>query len=348
MLQELFDIKSGSDEHFAPELDGIIEDYARSYHALLTPLYHVVPWGDLIVDRDRFYEIYERTRALMPDFAQANAGDIASVLEQYPASLMVFRMITGYTWNELSDILRNVRDTAVSAGKLKAFERCDALSDVPGPAERNRAHLHSIAEAVWGIIRGELMRLPEDMPEGEFRTRQHKVDTTDGWETVERCAAGGVGYVDLLYERYTCRPFAYVRDALSEKKGDILEKALMAFFEDEGIPYDPVPVNSVDGWLQAPDYFLPDRESPVVALEAKIAADGGTARDKASRIERLALMCAEQDVMVVAAVDGKGFRRFNDVMLPIIRNTEGRTYTLQNLEEMLEIDRIAALRGRAD
>jgi len=84
---------------------------------------------------------------------------------------------------------------------------------------------------------------------------------------------------------------------------------------------------------------------PEVALEAKIAEDGGIARDKASRIERLARMCQERDVLLIAAIDGKGFRRFGDVMLPIIRNTRGYIYTLQNLDRIAGIERVQKLRG---
>ncbi|MFO8008358.1 MAG: hypothetical protein R6V05_11565, partial [Candidatus Brocadiia bacterium] len=104
--------------------------------------------------------------------------------------------------------------------------------------------------------------------------------------------------------------------------------------------------NTVDGWPQAPDFFLPNRTQPEVALESKIAEDGGTARDKASRIERLGRMCRERDVLLIAAIDGKGFRRFGDVMLPIIRNTRGHTYTLQNLDRIADIKEVQDLRRR--
>jgi hypothetical protein len=257
---------------------------------------------------------------------------------------MVFRLMTGYTWAELSDVVRTAKEARIGRQKIRSMERAASLQDIPGPEKKNADQLRVLAEVIHGVIEGRIMRLPDDVDPDDFRTRQHKVDTREGWESLERCAADGVGYVDLLYERYTGRPFAYVRDALSERKGDVLEEALVSLFEAERIPYERVTDNSAEGWPQAPDFFLPERVRPAIALESKIAEDGGTARDKASRIERLARMCQQRDVLLVAAIDGKGFRRFRDVMLPIIRITRGHTYTLQNLDRMVDIDRVQKLR----
>jgi hypothetical protein len=348
VLQHLFAIQEASSGENGARVAEIIEAYARHYETLLTPLYHVVPWGDLVIDRDAFLEAYQSTRDLLPDFASATADEIARVLLRFPPSLMVFRLMTGYTWNELSDIVRTAKEVRVSGQKIRSMERAASLADIPGSEEANADYLRALAEAIHGVIEGGIMRLPEDVDPEDFRTRQHKVDTRDGWKSVERCAAGGVGYADLLYERYTGRPFAYVRDALSERKGDVLEEALVALFEGEQIPYERVTDNTVEGWPQAPDFFLPDRTQPEVALESKIAEDGGTARDKASRIERLARMCRERDVLLIAAIDGKGFRRFGDVMLPIIRNTRGHTYTLQNLDRIADVERVQKLRRRQE
>ncbi|MFW6119000.1 MAG: hypothetical protein ACOC7S_01545, partial [Planctomycetota bacterium] len=76
----------------------------------------------------------------------------------------------------------------------------------------------------------------------------------------------------------------------------------------------------------------------------RVPADGGKARDKASRIERLARMCDRQEVLLVAVIDGTGFRRVGDTTLPIVRSTRGHTYTLQNLESLCEIPRVQRLR----
>lgn len=46
----------------------------------------------------------------------------------------------------------------------------------------------------------------------------------------------------------------------------------------------------------------------------------------------------------MALVDGKGFRRFNDVLLPTVRNTRGHTYTLETMDELLRVDEVLSLR----
>jgi hypothetical protein len=257
---------------------------------------------------------------------------------------MVFRLIVGYTWDELSDILLVKAAASVSAQKLQQIERSRSLQDIPG---RFKSDLFApIADAIYGIVEGSVMSLPEELDPKEFRSRQHKIDTLKGWESVGRCASGEVDYSDLLYERYTGRPFAYVRDALSEKKGNILEDALAALLRDAGIPYDRIDDNLAPGFEQAPDYLLPNRESPTIAIEAKLAEDGGAARDKASRIERLRRPCEERGITLMALVDGKGFRRFNDVLLPTVRNTRGHTYTLETINQLLMVDELLHLRKR--
>ncbi len=137
---------------------------------------------------------------------------------------MVFRLITGYTWSELSDILLTKLDTSVQPQKLQRIERADALDQVPGPPGDDV--ISKLGEALFGIVKGTLMALPEDLESDRFRSRQDKIDTEKGWASVHDCATQGVSLADLLYERYTGRPFAYVRDALSSQKGDILEDAL--------------------------------------------------------------------------------------------------------------------------
>lgn len=81
-----------------------------------------------------------------------------------------------------------------------------------------------------------------------------------------------------------------------------------------------------------------------MALEAKLAEDGGTARDKAARIERFCIEARKKGVSPIAVIDGKGFYRLNDVTAPILKNTRGETFTLKTLERILGLPQIAALK----
>jgi hypothetical protein len=342
LLQHLVALTPTAPEALALRLESVLLDAARRYQLRLTPLYHAVPWSDWIIEPAAFTKVFRRTVALVGDFSAMTAEGIAGAIARYPRSLMVFRLLTGYTWSELSDILATKLDANVSPQKLQQIERCDTPEDIPGRLdEATRA---ALGIGLDSIVRKTLMALPPDLDPVRFRSRQDKIDTADGWASVAQCATDGVGLSDLLYERYTGRPFAYVRDALSEQKGDILEDALEALLQEHRIPYDRITDNSIPGFEQAPDYALPDRLSPTIVIESKLAEDGGTARDKASRIERLRHTCDRRGILLMALVDGKGFRRFNDVLLPIIRNTRGHTYTLETLPSIVEVEELRRLR----
>lgn len=134
-------------------------------------------------------------------------------------------------------------------------------------------------------------------------------------------------------------------DASSSIKADILEGALVRLLAENAIPFYRTRARErIPGWEQAPDFLLPTREQPVVVVEAKLAEDGGTARDKAARIERLCREARKKGVLPVAVIDGKGFYRINDVTAPILRNTLGETYTLKTLPRLLELAEIKRLR----
>lgn len=342
LLQRLITLTETSKGDLAPQVESLLVEVSRQYQTRLTPLYHAVPWSDWIIERETFLKIFRLTSELVGDFSVISAPRISETISRYPRSLMVFRLVTGYTWNEFSDILLTKLDTGIQPQKLQQIERAETIEDVPGRPSEDA--IRKLGEALFGIVEKTLMVLPDDLDPDRFRSRQDKIDTEEGWASVHRCVTEGISLADLLYERYTGRPFAYVRDALSEQKGDILEDALENLLKEHRIPYDRITDNEIPGFEQAPDYALPDRQKPVVVIESKLAEDGGTARDKASRIERLRHTCEKRAIMLMAIVDGKGFRRFNDVLLPIIRNTRGYTYTLETLPSIVEVEQIRRLR----
>lgn len=341
ILQRLVAWTSTAPRNLAPRVDALLIEVARRYRTRLAPLYHAVPWSDWIVEPAAFREVFQMTAKLTGGFTGITARKITETIGRFPRSLMVFRLITGYTWNELSDILLTKLDTTIQPQKLQQIERAEAMDQVPGPPGEDV--ITKLGDALFGIVERTLMVLPEDLEPERFRSRQDKFDTEKGWASVNRCTTQGVPLAELLYERYTGRPFAYVRDALSSQKGDILEDALEKLLQDYRIPYDRITDNKAPGFEQAPDYALPHRREPTVVIESKLAEDGGTARDKASRIERLRHTCNRRGIELMAVVDGKGFRRFNDVLLPIIRNTKGYTYTLETLAVIVEAEPIRRL-----
>lgn len=66
--------------------------------------------------------------------------------------------------------------------------------------------------------------------------------------------------------------------------------------------------------------------------------DGGTARDKALRFERL----HEESVRLggiplLAVLGGLGWMRVNDTLGPVVRGCDGRVFSVSNLDEMLTV-----------
>jgi hypothetical protein len=81
-------------------------------------------------------------------------------------------------------------------------------------------------------------------------------------------------------------------------------------------------------------------------LECKLTNDGGTARDKAARFRSLRAEANRLGgVPVFAILEGLGWRRMADALGPVIRDTDGRTFFLGTLSEMLQTEPFPSLRG---
>ncbi len=93
---------------------------------------------------------------------------------------------------------------------------------------------------------------------------------------------------------------------------------------------------------QAPDFLVPDQFQPVVLLEAKLAEDDGTARDKVTRVQHLAelrdqrLQSGALSFEVVACVDGRGFGIRREDVKKLLIATKGRLFTLQTVEYIID------------
>jgi hypothetical protein len=63
-------------------------------------------------------------------------------------------------------------------------------------------------------------------------------------------------------------------------------------------------------FLPAPDFIIPDEFNPVALIEAKLAEDDGTVRDKVARVQRLRTLRDESGHTydVIACIAGRGFK----------------------------------------
>lgn len=91
--------------------------------------------------------------------------------------------------------------------------------------------------------------------------------------------------------------------------------------------------------LPAPDFVVFDDTDTLRAmLECKGANDGGTARDKALRFERLRDEAIRLGgIPLLGVLRGLGWTRVNDTLGPVVRDCDGRVFTLSTLPEMLTV-----------
>ena len=100
----------------------------------------------------------------------------------------------------------------------------------------------------------------------------------------------------------------------------------------------------------APDFVVYDASGTLRAmLECKGANDGGTARDKALRFQRLREESVRLGgVPLLAVLGGIGWARVNDTLGPVVRDTDGRVFTLETLDQMLSVQPFPQLLGLTD
>ncbi|MGH7487836.1 MAG: hypothetical protein ACREMY_19875, partial [bacterium] len=177
--------------------------------------------------------------------------------------------------------------------------------------------------------------------------RFDKVDTRDGSRSIKQALAhGGDMYAELLYERILGRPFATHRDAVSDMVGDALEDNIMKVLVARGIEAKKTGKREkVPTFEQAPDIIAPYTGSIAdvnVAIEAKLAEDDGTARDKVARVLRLRANEDERETagekrrQVVAVLDGRGFGVREPDLSRLLIACDGYVFTGAELDKLVE------------
>ena len=209
------------------------------------------------------------------------------------------------------------------------------------------------AKTIVAAIDGSLFG---DPPAG-LKSKQEKPDTEGGWESVRGFAAGGVPFGLFLHQRHYGGAFRQVLDATSTRRGDLIEDAVEALFQQHRVPFIRTGAHNQEEIARrfevrvtpAPDFVVFDNNDTLRAmLECKGTNNGGTARDKALRFARLREESVRLGgVPLIAVLGGIGWARINDALGPVVRDTEGRVFTLATLTSMLEVASFPALIGIA-
>jgi hypothetical protein len=310
----------------------------RLYVPHLAPDYAYVPVEDFY-ELPYFERAYARAAEATANFTRVSAADLEAAIAADPIVLLPLRVITGLLKNEFAGATRLVAETLgldpLSASKVDSMER----SGTAASAEQAEVAALTLDEIMQGRLFGS--------PPGELKSKQQKPDTVHGWETVRDCAARGVPYSMFLHQRHYGGAFRQVLDATSTLRGGLIEDAVEALFAEHGILYIRTGAHNqadIEARFEvtvrpAPDFVVYDESDNLRAmLECKGANDGGTARDKALRFERL----RDESVRLggtplIGVVGGLGWTRVNDTLGPVVRDCDGRVFSVGNLTEMLTV-----------
>lgn len=317
----------------------------RVYVPHLTPDFAYIHWREEY-DLPAVAKAYELAHALTSRFLKVDVDSLAEVMDAEPTTLRIFRLLLGFTTQEFAASTVIAGDSigvpALANSAVKSMEN-------GRPAPKNAARLAAIV--VDRALRGELFPAPE----GDIRSKIDKPDTAKGWESVREYAEKGVPLPVFLHQRHYGGAFRQLLDATSGKRGDIVEDAVEEIFKDNGIkfvrtgPSNHEVIEKSFGLTvkPAPDFIVHDAKGGLRAmLECKQANDGGTARDKAARFSTLRGESVRLGgVPLFAILAGLGWRRTSDTLGPVVRDTDGRVFTVPTLEEMLEVEPFPGLVG---
>ena len=304
---------------------------------------------------DDFDAAYKKLFSHTEGFTCVDLKSLVAALTESPEVLAPLRMILGFTYNELAVAVKLIDpDSSARGDTLKKLERSPSTKVVGKSAEKRARLIEAVATTIMAVMDGSILQLPDSV-HALFHSKLDKRDTRDGWSSVVDDSKG-VPYSALLYQRYVGGVWRQIQDAYSEIKGDnLLENPIAVLFDKAGVPYSRAGsgTRGADrsakdfGFSPGPDFVVPD-DSPAVIIESKVVEDGGTARDKASRIKNLADAAKHRGVLACAVVDGKGWRERLSALADVVIATEGRTYSLATLPQLLELPEIDALRGTSN
>lgn len=319
-----------------------------AYVADMAPDFAYVHWRDEY-ELPQILYAYGHAHSLTGGFTEVSPEALAKTLQTEPTTLRIFRLLLGFTVPEFaaSSVIPadDLGESPVSAGVVKGIE-----GGRPIKAQAARV----LASVIDRTMRGALF------PAGskEVRAKIDKPDTAAGWDTVRKYAIENVPLPVFLHQRYYGGAFRQLLDATSGKRGDLLESAVDALFTANGIHF--VRTGATDQGLiaekfgltvkPAPDFVVHDADGTLRAmLECKQANDGGTARDKASRFASLRNESVRLGgIPVFAVLAGLGWRRTADTLGPVIRDTDGRVFTLKTLDAMLTVEPLPSLVSRGE
>ncbi len=333
----------------ARELAANLEDFVNVTFADLQSSFLVLPKGDAFVEYPRFREAYEALKRTTSAFRNFTPETIWEAMREDSLVFVVMRSILGVTPGEWAGLAVTDLSSDVTQTVARGFDkRCRMNRNYV--AKLNPTRAPKALERLEALIKVAHKYLSDGAPAGAADTvhRLNKVDTAEGMDSLRHAADLDIPYPVLLYERYLGRPFATHRDAVSELVGEVMEGAVESRLHSAGISFRKTKrAEKVPGFGQAPDFIVPDEITPEVVIEAKITNDDGTARDKVTRILRLAELSRRRarsggkSYQVVACIDGRGFGVRRQHMRDLLTELNGKVFTLRTLDQLIPHTQLA-------
>jgi hypothetical protein len=330
------------------ELRNRLDELVDATFADLQSQFLVLPRGAHFVEYRDFQAAYETLKQHTNAFEDFTAGTIWAALRVDAVAFLVLRTILGLSPPEWADLARTEREVPVPQGVVRDLDvRCRHDRDYFRRLARPRNDL--ALTRVEALVSVAIDYIGRGAPAGAADTvhRLAKMDTMEGLLSVRHAAMEHVPYAVLLYERYLGRPFASHRDSVSELVGDVMESAIEERLHRMRITARKTKrAERIPGFEQAPDFLIPTEFDPTVVIEAKITGDDGTARDKVTRIEKLAtirderIRAGQPGFEVVACIDGRGFGVRREDMRRMLLKTQGKVFTLATLDQLIAHTRL--------
>ena len=268
-----------------PEVEANLDGFIDAVFSCLQSGFLLMPRGKGFVEYKVFEESYEALKAQTKGFRKFESAGVLELVLRQPVVMLVLRAMLGFTPAEWAYVASERTDVKVDQSPARALDRRVRLAQTK-PLNRRGV----TAERLGAMVSVACQLLMEGMPEtsSTFLHRLDKADTRNGLPAVQSLATIGVPYAMLLYERFLGRPFASHRDSVSELVGDVVESAIEGVLNRAGVSFRKTkPIQRIQDLDQAPDFTVPDEFNPVVVIEAKLAEDDGTARDKVTRVQHL-------------------------------------------------------------
>jgi hypothetical protein len=326
------------------EVQGRLEEFVDATFDSLKSEFMSMPRSTGYVSFELFDEAYEALKKLTGGFADLDGDIVLGFAVRFPVIMVVLRAMLGFTppeWAYETSVRSGVAITESAMRSIDRRIRLEPKKPLPTDGKTGKRIAALVRTACALLVTG----VPEDTVP-EVLHRLDKVDTRRGLLSTRTSANVGISYSMLLYERFMGRPFAGYRDSVSELVGDVLEGAIEEVLNRSRVSHHKTRrAERIEGFDQAPDFIIPNVHNPKVIIEAKLAEDPGTARDKVTRIVNLVTNArqghAAPAYQVVACLAGRGFKVRREDMRRLLTVTGGKVFTLQTVEHLIQRTDIA-------